>query len=547
LEHASDSEVPGPRTDAAFVGLVAACSVALHVSGLGFYSDDWDLLSVFRFSADQSIGGLYRALAPEAQMAMRPGQKLLDVLLYRNFGLDPLGYHLFNAAVLIANGVLFLLVLRELGISRRLSAAAAIIYSLLPHYSTDRVWYASIQAPFSVTMYLLSLVAGLRSLEGGAGRAWSWRLLSLASLAASTLAYEVALPLFVLNAWLLWSETRRRGAGTRASLATRVFVGLTAIGPIAAAGFKAVTTTRLSRGPSLGYVTAAARQLAWINLWVYGVAAPRTVWIALRHASALTLGAAGILAVAIYAIVRRLPSSPNDGLPGSHRWFRLIGAGVGVFLLGYVVFLSTTSGFSATGPNNRTAIVGALGIALVFVGAAGWISDRLPPSWRDRGFAALVAACGTGGFVANAMLLTSWVTAYRQQEAILATIHQSLATIPQRTTVILDGVCPYVGPAIVFESGWDLQGALRLLYRDTTLQADVVTPNLRVEHDGLHAVLYGEDSRYPYQRLLLFNVRGPSSDSIPNDEAARAYFARVNPDRSNGCPPGRAGHGVRVF
>jgi hypothetical protein len=108
-------------------------------------------------------------------------------------------------------------------------------------------------------------------------------------------------------------------------------------------------------------------------------------------------------------------------------------------------------------------------------------------------------------------------------------------------------VCPYVGPAIVFESSWDLQGALRLLYRDTTLQADVVTPNLRVEHDGLHTVLYGEDSRYPYQRLLLFNVRGPSSDSIPDEEAARAYFARANPDRSNGCPPGRAGHGVRVF
>lgn len=548
MENTDARQPTDALADAGFVALVAASSLAPYITRLGFYGDDWDVLSLFSLSADQSVRGLYSALASESQMLMRPGQKLLATLLYRAFGLHPLGYHLVNAGLLVAGAVLLLLALRELGLSRTGGVASAIVYSLLPHYSTARVWFASIQAPFSMATYFFSLYAGLRALRSSAAAARGWQLLSLASLIASTLAYEVALPLFLLNTFLFGYRSRQlhRHAGPAAPTPW-LFMGTTAAAVLAIAAFKAATSTRLSGGPSLFYFTATARQLAWINLWVYGVAAPRTLLIAIRHASAPSLVAAMVLALAVSRYLLRLPGGSAAESPRSGFTLRILGIGVGIFLLGHAVFLATNVGFSPTGANNRTAIAGAVGIALIAVSAADWLAGRIPAPWRHRCFAGLIGTASGGAFVVNAMLVSSWVTAYAREQQVLDSIHHTFVTLPSGSTVILDGVCRYVGPAIVFESSWDLQGAMRLFYRDSTLHADVVSPDLNVEPDGLHTVIYGAESRYPFERLIVFDARRGISYPIPDETTARSYFTRVNPDRSNGCPPGRAGYGVQVF
>jgi hypothetical protein len=140
-----------------------------------------------------------------------------------------------------------------------------------------------------------------------------------------------------------------------------------------------------------------------------------------------------------------------------------------------------------------------------------------------------------------------WVVAYQQEQQLLARVRQSLPTVASHTTVLLDGFCPYVGPAIVFEAPWDLRGALWAMYRDSTLRADVVSPRLRVEPDSIVTRIYGEDSSYPYAGLLVLNARLGAVYPIADATGARAYFAEHNPDLSSGCPPGHPGHGVRVF
>jgi hypothetical protein len=160
----------------------------------------------------------------------------------------------------------------------------------------------------------------------------------------------------------------------------------------------------------------------------------------------------------------------------------------------------------------------------------------------------MVAFISAGAFVINAMLVGSWVAAYDREREVLGSIRRTFATLPSNNTLILDGVCRYVGPAIVFESSWDLQGALRLFYRDSTLRADVVSPDLRVDRDGVHTVIYGDDSRYPYDmHLIVFDAGRGISQLLPDETAARTYFARSNHDVRNGCPSGRPGHGVQVF
>ena len=123
----------------------------------------------------------------------------------------------------------------------------------------------------------------------------------------------------------------------------------------------------------------------------------------------------------------------------------------------------------------------------------------------------------------------------------------SLRSAPTMAVFGLASVFLYVGPAIVFEAPWDLKGALWVRYRDTTIRADVVSPNLRVEPDAIVTRIYGEDSRYPYQGLIVFNARLGSTYPLADAESARAYLAQHNPDLSSGCPPGRPGHGVQVF
>ncbi|MDH4135567.1 MAG: hypothetical protein OEW09_02465, partial [Anaerolineae bacterium] len=180
----------------------------------------------------------------------------------------------------------------------------------------------------------------------------------------------------------------------------------------------------------------------------------------------------------------------------------------------------------------------------------GWVSTFLPSGQLRRCFFCMVVAllC-TSGFLVINTIASFWIAAYRQEQEVLADIRQQFPTLPAGSTLILDGVCPYVGPAIVFERNWDLTGALLMVYRDDSLRADVVTPSLEVTEDGLTKSLYcgAIVNHHPYKKLFVYHVGRKMTYPLPDAEAARLYFRTFNPDHSNGCPPGREGHGVPIF
>ncbi len=288
------------RDDLLALAVLVTLSLAVQRGGLGFYSDDWSLLRSFTFSADQTPTGLIRAMyAPRGQVQMRPGQVLYLSFLYWLFGARPLPYHLANAAVLITVALLFYLVLRQLGLDRKISFAVPLVYSLLPHYSTARVWFAAFQAPLSMAFYFLSLYAALASLQASRPSSLSWQALSALSILASGLCYETALPLFLLHPVLIagvarqpelkrYSLVRVRRRATAASATALVALG----GLIA---FKLLTTNRLAHPPTTESLVSFVKQVAWINLWYYGLAFPRALWMALKVASPQALAVAALL------------------------------------------------------------------------------------------------------------------------------------------------------------------------------------------------------------------------------------------------------------
>ena len=139
-------------------------------------------------------------------------------------------------------------------------------------------------------------------------------------------------------------------------------------------------------------------------------------------------------------------------------------------------------------------------------------------------------------------LATFWIETAAMQREILAGVEAQLPDLPADSTVVLDGFCSYAGPAIVFTIDWDTTGAMITLYDRRDVRGDVALPYTVVDDAAL--TIHAD---YPYANLHIYNFAHDVAVELRSAEDARAYFDRYNPDRSNGCPDWRWGHGVSVF
>jgi hypothetical protein len=120
-------------------------------------------------------------------------------------------------------------------------------------------------------------------------------------------------------------------------------------------------------------------------------------------------------------------------------------------------------------------------------------------------------------------------------------------TLAPRTTLLVGGFCSYHGPAIVFESDWDLSGALRLHYADRTLSADVLRPGFyKLTDSGVATILYEGEDDYDYSpNLLLYDFGRKTTQALTDKEAALRALRGGSIDAR--CPPGGEGVGSPVF
>ena len=561
---------PAAVRDALFVATIMAVSVAPYVGRLGFYGDDWLFLKYLATAPHQTFGGYWGALWDNVPiLRQRPVQMVALIGVYRAFGATPLPYHLANGVVLTLAVVCLFLALRALGLPRLVALGIALVYGLLPQYSADRFWIASWMAVQSQAAWSLALFAGLMAARSRVPRRGvAWGGLAVAALLVSLLAYELVLPLCLLSLALIWWRGRRAGQ------ATARLGGLLASQGVAIAlviAFKSRVTIRASLGGTLDLLPVILRQLVKWDYGPYdvglnarkaveigygdlGVALPRTAWgLADRYPTGgIVIGALGLgLMLASYlGGAHREASEAADRWPAARTWLALVLGGLLTFGLGYGIFLTNTQiQFSVAGIANRTAIAATLGIAASLVGGIGWLCRALPARWQTRAFSGSVAAICCCGFLVCATLGAFWGEAAQRQRDILAAVERRYPSFPPGAVLLLDGACPYVGPAQVFESAWDLAGALSVEYRDPTVRADIVTPRLTVEPTHIATVIYGAiEKEYPYgDGLLVYDYGRNTTATLGDYAAAQRYFQRVNPDRSGGCPPGIEGLGVRLL
>jgi hypothetical protein len=532
--------------DCALLVAVTAVSVLPYVRGLGFYYDDYPVIERMRSATDQSLFGLYHSIRPLT--GQRPLQALIFAALYRLFGVHPLGYHIVNACLLAAVAVLFYLVLRELRLPRLVCVAVPLVYTTLPHYATNRFWMDAFQINLSGVFYFLSLYAGLRAVRARRAALPAWVLLAAVCVAGSLFAYEVAFPLFAVSLALLW-RAHRSAAGTAVN-------GWVAIGGLTAAIVAAgVVKTLLvaehgQNAYRIGVQDGFAHHLAYlvsgsikVNVGTYLLALPYVVEWTLQHQTTASDAAAAVAAGLVALLyVRRITAGERDLFADSRLWRNLAGAGCIVFVLGYAIFVTNQRVlFRSAGIDNRVNAAAALGVAALLVAGFGWLAARLPDARRVAFFSAAVGSTVAIGVLIVDGLGGFWTRAANEQHTIVNSLRAGHPSLPPASTIILDGVCPEAGPAVVFADEWDFRAELQLAYNSPTLVADTATEALRAGDGRLALTMTFLGARstrtYPYgPRLFVYDFPRRELEPIRNGAEARRY---VSARRPLDCPPQR--------
>ncbi len=529
-------------SDLLFLMLVVFLSVVPYLGGLGFYSDDWAFLAAL-LSADQSLPSLWAGQV-NVGLLQRPAQIVYQLVLFKMFGLTPAGYHVVNAAMLASTALLLYLVLCELRLNRPFALALPAVYILLPNYSTDRFWFAAFGYPLSMAFFLVGVYAYIRAVVD---RRAPWVLIAVIAFSSAALGMEVVIPLTIATPAAIWYWSRRMFPGGLEGRLGNLRANLLLCSPVAAVVpvilYKAATA-RGARFPDVADVAKLAIGSLAVNFGTYGIAFPHTVAWSVRQLPFGSVALGAILAGCVFVYLSRRGAPPE--LPRLCAIMMLVGAAI--FVLSTGIFLSTLRiGFWSTGVANRVWIAAALGSAVILVSASGWVSARVPGRARGPVFAGLIASLCLSGYFVNTALSGSWVAAWRRQGEVLRDIQTALPSLRSRTTLILYGVCPYVGVASVFEAPWSLSGALQVLYGNPTLRADVVIERpdgrFRIAQEGVWTQIYGVSSFYPYGRnLLLFDDRHRTAVPLTDSLVARTHLSE-----RTGCPEGVEGRGTTTL
>jgi len=539
--------------DCLFLILIVLISTVSYIGRLGFYSDDWGLVAALRGSSEQSLPSLFRLLYSTG-FRWRPVQAVYLTLLYETFGVHPLGYHVVNAILLATIACFFYLSLSLLDQPRSLAIGVPLVYVLLPDYSTIRFWIC-VPGTFCMAFYFINLYTLLRAAQTRGRPALAWMALSVISLFVSTLAYEIAIPLFVVNFMLVkWQDNLKRSTkeGVDFGLGWRFALVCNALALASVLLFKMNTAVRFHpHNFSLSWIKYVVKGSIRVHFIDYGIRLPWLSYLAVRlNPDRQSYALAAILSLSILWYAKSTSQSESTGTAASDM-FKFLACGLLVFGAANIMLLVAPGqiGFTTTGAANRTNIATSVGIAMIVVGAIRLLGSLIKNTGvRSVIEGSLVGVVCTMGFLIISTVASFWTRAYQRQQMILADIAQHIPSIPHGTTLVLDGVCPYMGPGIVFECHWDVGGALNLLYHDWTLKGDIVIPRLKVEERGLVIRTHEVTRYYPYSRnLMIYNFSRKITQRLTDAEATRRYFQAMDPTHGGYCAPGTEGYEVRIF
>lgn len=535
----------GTTGDYAVLFAATLLPVILNIRHLGLYADDLGNMGRFRSNHDTTIADYFHRLYKLPGTRGRPAGDLYLAVLYRLFGVHHLGYQVVNIIVIFASVLLFYFSLRLVLRQRFVALTIPLIFVLLPNYSSARLVPCTFMAALSMAFFFLNLYALLKA-ASKPNLALGWTGASVMAIVVSVLLYEILLPLFALSLLVAWALQYRKPAGERLRLPSLALLLATNAGAlIAVILFKMRTASRLHELASVRDVVSQAVLVHFCKLGLRLPVVAAKVVLVYRDPtlSAMAL----VFGIFSFWYLFQLQRSVDNAETNPKLALLLAAFGALVFAFALTIFIVTkgTTGFTATGFENRTAIGASLGVAFIFSGVSIWLGGLVKVR-RSFIVSLLISLLCTGELLASSTIGSYWAAAAEQQELVLNAIRHDIPTLAPNSVLIVNGVCPYVGPGIVFEGHQDMGGAVQTLYGDPSLRGDVVNSRLLVHDDGIETSIYGRYRHYLYGNVKLYDFRSKKVWDLRDFSAALNYFGRMGPARSF-CPEGDEGEGVPIF
>lgn len=202
-----------------------AITVYLNTLGHGFVFDDRKFIVFNTFIQDWR--SLFRIFTYDYLMhtwddldVNRPLMVISLILDYSIWKLNPMGYHLTNLVLHVANTITFLYLLNLISVGNRIALISSIIFAIHPVH-VQAVNAINFREDLMVTFfYLLSLICFIRGLNSGVGkRDFIWSLLFYL---LALLSKETALTLPIIC--LLYIITWKKGSPPKWVFAGYIFV-----------------------------------------------------------------------------------------------------------------------------------------------------------------------------------------------------------------------------------------------------------------------------------------------------------------------------------
>jgi hypothetical protein len=368
------------------------------------------------------------------------------------------------------------------------------------------------------------------------------------ALVLSTLSYEVAMPLLLLNPLLVWygSPLAYRNGDDRRSIWSK-FISLFAgnfLVLLLAIGFKVLITVRTNVETDLlthlVYLVSGAFR---VNFITYGLGLPYILgWILFHQPNWPLVAVGGILGLFIFQYLYSMTGQSENEFSEKKKWPLFILLGLAIFGFGYAIFaFNSDLWFTSTSLGNRITIAAAIGVAMAFIGIVGWLSNLLPQRWTRAVFCLLISLLASSGFLILNTLASFWIRAYQEQQSILREMQVSIPALPSGSTLILDGVCLEHGGAYLFTGKRDLASSLWMAYGDKSVNATILSSSPQVGEEGLSILTYKSEDFYPYaEDLLIYNVSEKKLYGLSNVDMAIQYFEQSGFVPEQQCPPGFA-------
>jgi hypothetical protein len=487
----------------------------------GFYLDDWSNAADALYPP-----GRESAVSYFSEFTLyRPVLVAYLPLVYFVFGTHMVLQLVWSAIIAVFASAMLYGVLRTLsvpGLHAWLLAALTLVY---PWFDSTRLWATGSLITLSVGFTFAGLWLALVGLERR-----SWRLHGGAAVLylMSIWTYEVTLPLIATAGVIYVAKAGWRRARTRwgVDLAVVIVGGL----------WIATQTKQESFG-----LSADIQHLKAI-FTSGGTILGRTLLPVGEQRTALALAVLLCVAlggVAMLVLDRARSGVRGDwGLPG---WMLLAGGGLLMAALGWVMFIPANVYFtpSVYGVTNRVNALAGFGAVICVYGAfgiAGELVARVRPAARHLAIPTTIGLALLLGVAYIGVLerhIKIWNAAFHAELAGIGEMRMQLPTLAPGTTVFTSDYPAYQTLGVpIFSAPWDVNGMIKLQYKNGTLSAYPILQGLRLvcraggvslEGTGFATVTTG------YGGTQLLNVHTGEHSQPRSRRECQAVVARYTP------------------